>query len=57
MDETKSPETKVVSPADGPTLEHGHLQELEVDVARVLEDDGIEDLESDTSPSRRKYIY
>jgi len=50
MDETKSPEIKTVNPVDRPTLEHGYLQELEVDVARVLEDDRIEDLEADTSP-------
>lgn len=31
-------------------IEHGHLQEIEVDVAKVLHDDTIEDIESDTSP-------
>lgn len=31
-------------------IENGHLQELEVDVQKVLEDQKIEDIESDTSP-------
>ncbi len=31
-------------------VEPEHLQELEVDVERILEDEGIEDYEADTSP-------
>jgi OPT family oligopeptide transporter len=30
--------------------EHGHLQELEVDIGQVLEDSGIDDIEGDHSP-------
>lgn len=46
---------KTVSPVtilqDGETeLEHGHMQELEVNVARVLKEDGLEGIEGDQSP-------
>lgn len=36
-----------VEPQD---IEHGHLQEIEVDMGRVLQDGEIEDIEADTSP-------
>lgn len=36
-----------VQPED---VEHGHLQEIEVDMDKVLGDAEIEDLEADTSP-------
>lgn len=35
---------------DGPELEHGHLKELEVDVAKVLGEGGEHSIEEDTSP-------
>lgn len=38
---------ETIQPVD---LEHGHMQELEVDIGHVLEDRKIEDVESDTSP-------
>jgi len=58
MEGPKSLGEKTASPVDvdvdvsasGPELEHGHLQDLEIDVGRVLKDDTIEDFESDTSP-------
>jgi hypothetical protein len=56
MEDPKSLDEKTASPVDvdvsagGPELEHGHLQDLEIDVGRVLKDDTIEDIESDTSP-------
>lgn len=50
MEEIKFPDIKTASPVDEPAIEHGHLQDLEVDVAKVLEDDTVEDLEADTSP-------
>lgn len=36
-----------VEPVD---VQHGHMQEIEVDVAHVLQDDEIKDLNEDTSP-------
>lgn len=36
-----------VEPTD---IEHGHLQEIEVDVDRVLHDQGVKDVNADTSP-------
>ena len=44
----KSAEAGVVSePAD---IEHGHLQEIEVDVDKVLHDGEVKDIDADTSP-------
>lgn len=31
-------------------IENGHMQELEVDVAKVLQEEGLEDIEGDQSP-------
>ena len=31
-------------------IEHGHLQDIEVDVDKVLHDEGIKGLDADTSP-------
>lgn len=31
-------------------VETQHMQELEVDVGKILNDDGLEDIEGDTSP-------
>lgn len=36
--------------ADSPDLEHGHLQEIEVDVDKVLHDGEVKDIDADTSP-------
>ena len=36
--------------AEPTDVEHGHLQEIEVDVDKVLQDGEIKDLDADTSP-------
>lgn len=36
--------------ADSPDIEHGHLQEIEVDVDKVLHDGEVKDVDADTSP-------
>jgi hypothetical protein len=36
--------------ADSYDIEHGHLQEIEVDVDKVLHDGEIKDVDADTSP-------
>lgn len=36
--------------ADVTDIEHGHLQEIEVDVDKVLHDGEIKDVDADTSP-------
>jgi len=36
--------------SEAPDVEQGHLQEIEVDVDRVMHDEGVKDLEADTSP-------
>ncbi|KAH9824567.1 small oligopeptide transporter [Teratosphaeria destructans] len=36
--------------AVGPDIEHGHLQEIEVDVAHILQDKDLKDISEDTSP-------
>lgn len=41
----------------GPEVEHGHLKELEVDVAKVLEDDQPFDFDSDHSPYPEGMMY
>jgi len=38
---------ETIEPVD---REHGHMQEIEVDVAQVLQDRGIKDIDADTSP-------
>ena len=43
----KSGVTLEAEPVD---VEHGHLQEIEVDVDKVLHETGIKDIEEDTSP-------
>jgi hypothetical protein len=36
--------------ADSYDIEHGHLQEIEVDVDKILHDGEIKDIDADTSP-------
>lgn len=38
-------------------LEHGHLQELEVDIDKVVHDGEMKDVEEDTSPYPEVYVY
>ena len=41
---------EMITDNDAPDIEHGHLQEIEVDIDQVMNDKGVKDLEVDTSP-------
>ena len=47
MEKTESITEKEVEAAG---VEHGHLQELEVDLSKTLQEAGIDEIESDHSP-------
>lgn len=46
----KSAEPDAITPSDEAELEHGHLKELEVDVSKVVGEEGLEDYDGDESP-------
>lgn len=50
VDEKKDESIGVIGPEKGIDVENGHLQELEVDMQHVLEDQGLDDIDGDTSP-------
>ena len=49
-DNVDSKTAEVGVEADSYDIEHGHLQEIEVDVDKVLHDGEIKDVDADTSP-------